>query len=366
MSYMKSLILIMFLCSVSLFAQGIQAEVLDANNRIYPFSNGQFKTNDNSFELSEDGIQKYKQNIAGKKIIYFSPNNEYSVVANYAFPPNKEDYDISYYLFDSKLFLIKTKTAKAHQGVAHPICDVSDNGFFSLFDPLSFRLTIINKQNENEITLSENVSFEMERQPFIKSYGNTVAVAVNELALEIEAGYENVNLWLIDIHSLKFKVTKLPLTSVLGLFIDESNVLLSGVKFNQMNQENITFSIDAKNTTILTKHNYLFEKILKTEKGLIAFYGNTINSLGKNGEPVNQFRLDDGYKITNIIARGESVFFIASSIAGSFIFTFGVTETFELQSKNRIFAPYEIQEIYQNSYGFIIHSSDSTYIYKVN
>jgi hypothetical protein len=281
-------LLLLIITSVSILPQESKIEVLSNSHLIYPYQNGKIFTSDKSFDVYEGETKIFSQAIDGKKIIYNSYNGSYILVANYEFKASKEDYMVDYFMFDKSFTLKKKFSEIAPFDLPHSLASISDDGFFALFDPLSYNLKIIDENGINEISLKKDISFEMERTTFIRCYANKIAIAVNEIAMNNSEAEAGIDFFIINKNTNEISASNLKLSILTGLHIDKERVFVSGVIWNNSLVSGKTFIYKATSEELINSVDYNFDNIIKTNGGYATAIGNQIQKISEDGNIKNK------------------------------------------------------------------------------
>lgn len=355
--------LILLLCSTVVFAQSGAVETVSNSNHIIPVGNSTVTLQQNSFSINRDSYQIYSEQIDGKKVFYISENGEFFVIANYGFKEGKEDYFIDYYLFNNQFERITKYREIAPFDLPHPIVSVSDAGFIATFDPLTFKLNIIEQNSNTSSVLLEGVSFEMERAPMIKCLGNQIVVASNVTAMNQSMEDADVNLFLIDKNTNNVVNQKLPLSIVTGIYFSETYLMVSGVIWDVDKVYGKTYEFDS---ALNQKREFSlnFEKMIKVDDGFFLVSGNRVKKLSNSFDLIREIEIP-GFRIFNIISSENQIVINFSAENGNYLSILSQNDLEEVMQPILITENQIWHNIYLTATELYFHDLTKTYKYRL-
>lgn len=314
---MMKILLFFIIASVTLLPQDSNIEVLSNSHLIYPYQNGKIYTDEKSFDLYSGQTKFYSEEISGKKVIYYSEKNSYLLIANYGFKSSKEDYSINYFLFDQSFRLVTKYTEIAPFDLPHSIAEVSDNGFIILFDPLSYKLKVIDEKGINEISLRKDISFEMERTAFIRCSEDKIVIGVNEVAMNNTEAEAQIDIFIINKTTTGISQSKLKLSVLTGLYIDKDRIFVSGVLWNNSTVQSKTFIYETSSEELIQVKDFNFENIVSVDNGYTIAIGNKIKSISEDGSIYKEISIKSN-RIYNLTKADGKLFLTYSGEGGNY------------------------------------------------
>lgn len=306
-------LIIFFIAVFSSSAQDLQV-VKELNSSYYELEELEINLSADKIIIARDNQNLYFEEIAGKKIFKSSRKQNFFLIANFKFSSEKVDYLIEIKVFDRMAKLIFAFEFLAPFDLPHPIFQVNDNAFLALFDPLSFKVTLVNKDYSRELKLIEDAPFEMEKASFMDLTEDFLFIISSQKALDVTESGSNTILFKIDISKLNFEKRELDYNTPTLLQIIDENLFISGVKFVNLTPIGRTikynFQLDQ-----LAVNEIIAEKMLFTKTNLYAKYFNTIYEFGDEFSVVKKYEFESLERI-NALGQFNNKLVVSTNIAG--------------------------------------------------
>ena len=186
--------LLFFSITLSIPAQSLIIEK-EFNSSYYELNELEINLTAEAISIAKDNQNIFLENLSGKKIFKSSPAENYFLIANFQFSNEKIDYPVEVRVFDRNGQNVFPFKFLAPFDLPHPLLNVNDNGVLALFDPLSFKVTLIGQETYNEIKLEKDIPFEMEKAAFVEMDDDFLFILTSQSALDITENASNVKLY---------------------------------------------------------------------------------------------------------------------------------------------------------------------------
>jgi len=206
-------------------------EVTEGN--IFSINDVMVTLEDSYIRIAGEDDVLFNEQVRGLKQVEFSKDREYMLILSYDFPEAEENFQIYGYLFDNNFELTDKFINEAFYGMPHPLYKVNNNGVITYIDPLTLKLTIRERGNEKVIDPEEGIEFEMERQIYIDSNDEGVAVIYNRELIPIEEENPVFTVVRYDFDEEKEVTGEAGITAGTYFGLTEGGIIISGVKFEE-------------------------------------------------------------------------------------------------------------------------------------
>jgi hypothetical protein len=297
MKFFLTLLTSLFI-SASSSAQSVQVEE-ELNSSYYEFEGFEINLTSNQINFSKNNQDVYFKSINGKKVFKLSLGDNFFLIANFQFSEQKKDYPVEIDVFDRNASLVFSYEFLAPYDLPHPLFCVNDNGVLALFDPLNFKIKLITIESENDIELEKEIPFEMERASFIEANNDFLFILTSLNTLDITETGRNVGLYKVNLEKLSFDKRYLDYNTPTLLEINDNNVFISGVKFENLKPIGKTIKYDFE-LNQLSSNDKIIEKLIPNGNNFYAKYLNVIYDLSNDLYISNEKQLSEGEIILNL------------------------------------------------------------------
>ena len=301
-------------------AQTLQIE-REYNARHYEFNGIEINLTPEKFTIIKNNVEIYSENINGKKVFKASSEQNYFYVANYQFKDSKNDYLVEVKVFNREGSLVLSRKFVAPFDLPHPLLSINDQGVLALFDPLSFKVRLINQVSENKVELEKDIPFEMERAAFIEMNDDFLFILASQNALDITENQNNVNLYKISLADLKIEKGELDYNTPTLLKISENNIFISGVKFEELKPVGKTIKYDFE-LNVLAFNDKIIERICSFGDKSYGKYFNTIFGLKEDLSVLFETSLSDNERILDFTADESKVIVVTNKLGQYYLYYF--------------------------------------------
>jgi hypothetical protein len=236
------------------------------------------------------------------------------LIANFHFSEQKKEYPVEIDVFDRNASLVFSYEFHAPYDLPHPLFTVNGEGILSLFDPLNFKVKVISESSETEIELEKEIPFEMERASFIEANKDYLFVLTSLNTLDITETGNNVGLYKVNLGKLSFDKRSLDYNTPTLLEINDNNVFISGVKFENLKPIGKTIKYDFK-LNQLSSNDKIIERLIPNGNNFYAKYLNVIYDLNNDLSISNEKQLSEGERILDLGIWDEKLV-VATNISG--------------------------------------------------
>ncbi|MDP3831088.1 MAG: hypothetical protein Q8Q47_07440, partial [Ignavibacteriaceae bacterium] len=176
----------------------------------------------------------------------------------------------------------------------------------------------IDEKGKTEISLQKEVPLEMERTAFIRCYANTIIVGVNEIAMNNSVTEAEIDLFSIDKTTNKVSASKLNLSILTGLYIDENRIFVSGVVWDNSSVKGKSFIYETSSEKLIQITDFNFDNIVKTDNGYLTSNGNQIRKISSEGIIINEAKIN-GYRIYSLVKHNGIILLTYSAESGNYL-----------------------------------------------
>jgi hypothetical protein len=312
-------ILVLYVIKV-ISAQTLQIE-REYNARHYEFNDIEINLTPGNYNIINNNIEIYSESIHGKKIFKSSSEQNYFFIANYQFTDSKNDYPVEVNVFNREGSLVFNRKFLAPYDLPHPLLSINDQGVLTLFDPLSFKVRLIDRTSDNELELEKEVPFEMERAAFVEMNDDFLFILASQSALDITENKNNVNLYKVSLVDLKIDKKELDYNTPTLLKITGNSLFISGVKFEESKQVGRTMKYDFE-LNIQAANHKIIEKMSANGGKLYAKYLNVIYDLNADLTVSNEKKLPGNERILDLkISDGKLIVVGTNELTGSHLYS---------------------------------------------
>lgn len=298
-------ILVLYLAK-AISSQTLQIE-REYNTSHYEFNDLEINLASENYNIISNNVEIYFESINGKKIFKSSLEQNYFYIANYQFTNSKNDYPVEINVFDRDGLLVFSFKFLAPYDLPHHLLSVNDKGVLALFDPISFKVRLIDKSSDNELELEKEVPFEMERAAFIEMNNGFLFILASQNALDITESKSNVSLYKVSLADLKIDKKELDYNTPTLLKISGNNIFISGVKFEELKPIGKTIKYDSE-LNVLAANDKIIEKISAKGDKLYAKYHNVIYDFDADLAVSNEKKLPENERILDLeISDGKLI-----------------------------------------------------------
>lgn len=285
-----------------------------------------FHLTNESISIKAGAVDVFSKLIDGKKTFYFSPEKKYLLICNFNFPKTKENYHITFFLFDKDYKLVSEKKLEAFYDMPHQIFAVNDNGVIAAYNPAEMKLNLYEGTIETEISLEEKINYEMERAAFLRFTNKDLFIATTLQPVLLENNEPNTALYKIDLSSKNFNKYMTNLSVVTSLNLSNEKIFISGVKFQNSTAREKTLVMNLELSSIgemnFQVHSVCDEtncigsdgKIYRMEKevSIIQDFSSLgkifSHAIAKDNSPFLLVQKNGKYAVAGLINRAENHF----------------------------------------------------------
>lgn len=312
-------LLVLYLIKV-ISAQTLQIEK-GYNTSHYELNDLEINLTSENYNIINSNGEIYSESINGRNIFKTSSNQNYFFIASYKFTDSKNNYAVEVNVFNREGSLVFNQKFLAPYDLPHPLLSINDQGVLTLFDPLNFKVRLIDHTSDNELELEKEVPFEMERTAFLEMNDDFLFILASQSALDITESKNNVYLYKISITDLKIEKRELDFNTPTLLKITENNIFISGVKFEELKPVGRTIKYDFE-LNIQAANDKIIEKISADSGKLYAKYLNVIYDLNADLTVSNEKKLPGNERILDLkISDGKLIVVGTNELTGSHLYS---------------------------------------------
>jgi hypothetical protein len=326
----------------------LSAQVLEVekelNSAYYEFHKCEIYLTYERILISKNDEEIFSDEIPGKKVFQPSPGGKYFLIANYQFSDQKIDYPVAINVFDGNAANVFSYSYSAPYDLPHSLTALNDGGILSLFDPLSFKVKIVNESSETEIELEKDIPFEMEKASFVEMNNDYIFILTSLSALDISENRSNSGLYKVDLHDSNFEKKILDYNTPTLLKIIDDNVFTSGVRFENLKPIGKTIKYNFELNEI-SSNEKIIEMLIPHEKGFYAKYFNTIYSLNEDLSISNEKSLSEGERILDMGIWNSKLVVVTNTSRKSSLYRFFTDLNVDFKSPLPIFEVSKINDL---------------------
>lgn len=314
------ILLTFFSLSFSLIAQNIKV-VKEFNSSYYELKGLEVNLTSDKILIALDHQNIFTEDLSGKKIFQASPGENYFLIANFKFSNEKADYPVEIRVFDRDCKLVFPYKFFAPYDLPHSLFHLNDNALLALFDPLSFKVKLIEKESYKEIELAKDIPFEMEKASFMEINEDFLFILTPQKALDITENASNVTLFKVNLQDLSTDKKELDYNSPTLLKIINDNVFISGVKFENLKPVGKTIKYDFQ-LNQLSSNEKIIEKLIPHGNKFYAKYFNTIYELNNDLSISIEKKLFGDERILDLAFANEKLIVVTNVSGENIIYSF--------------------------------------------
>ncbi|NWF88821.1 MAG: hypothetical protein HXY50_05075 [Ignavibacteriaceae bacterium] len=345
-------------------AQNLQVE--KEYNSYYCVINGiEVFFTDENISLTKDNRSIYSENLSGKKIFKASPGQQYFFIGVFEFSAKKVDYPASIFVFNKEGKFEFRYNFYAPYDLPHPIFSLNDNGVLAAFDPLSFKVIIINNTVEQEVELEKELPFEMERASFIELNDNYLFVLSSKDVLDITENKSNVILYKVNLSDSKVEAKTLDYNTPTLLKITNNSILVSGIKFQDYKPFGKTIKYDFSFNE-LASNSLITEKIVFDGESIFGKYANRIFELNDDLSLAAEKEFPTDERIQDFQVFNNKLLVLTSSLLDSKLYSLRLDLITNFEEAMKNFRLAKIDEVTPSNNYLIIHHDMNSTKYKLS
>ena len=354
-------LIISLILAVYSFGQNLQV-VKEFNSSHYELHGLEVNLTSEKILIIRDNQNIFVDDLIGKKIFQTSKNQNYFLIANFKFSNEKVDYPVEIKVFDIQGNLVFPYKFLAPFDLPHPLFQLNDNALLTLFDPLSFKVKLVNRDSIREVELIKDIPFEMEKAAFVEMDDDFLFILTSQSALDITENASNAVLYQVNIQDLSISKKEIDYNTPTLLRVIGGSVFVSGVKFENLKPIGKTLKYDLQ-LNQLASNEKIIEKLIPFESRFYAKYFNTIYELKNDISISNEKQLFEGERISDIAMSNEKLLVVTNIAEKNNLYCFLPGLSIDFKEPLDIFGVNKIEDLSISGNHLIIrHDSKSVEI----